>query len=87
MSGSQGGDVKRPWHGAANPLDALHDWVLGELAALRRELEASQLPRLSSADDIKSSSSPPPSALGLSGPPNTGNVAASSGPVSGSKEG
>lgn len=30
--------IPRPWHGAENPLEALHDWMLAELAALRASL-------------------------------------------------
>lgn len=28
----------RPWHGHANPMDALHDWMVKELAALEQRL-------------------------------------------------
>ena len=41
MSGSRVQDdpnTPRPWHGAANPLVALHDWMLKELAALEARL-------------------------------------------------
>lgn len=32
-------DTPRPWHGASNPMNALHDWALKEIAALKSEME------------------------------------------------
>lgn len=32
-------NVSRPWHGAANPLESLHDWMVKELAALESRLK------------------------------------------------
>lgn len=29
----------RPWHGHASPFDALHDWMVKELAALEQRLK------------------------------------------------
>jgi len=31
-------ETVRPWHGHANPLEALHDWMKAELAALEARL-------------------------------------------------
>lgn len=28
-------DPSRPWHGTANPLESLHDWMLKEIEAVR----------------------------------------------------
>ena len=41
--------VDRPWHGKANPYEALHDWMKGELARLEARLPRPVAPPVVSA--------------------------------------
>ena len=37
-------ETTRPWHGADNPLEALHDWVIAEIAKVRAEMSGAVEP-------------------------------------------
>lgn len=37
-------DVKRPWHGQANPLESLHEWMVGEIARLEAMMKPAANP-------------------------------------------
>lgn len=73
--------VPRPWHGSDSPFEALHDWMIKELAAIKTaanptikaleariaELESRPVPKPVAMPPVE----PPPPAVGAYVPPST----------------
>lgn len=62
----------RPWHGKVNPMEAIHDWMAGEIAALKAEiakLRSTPTPTPSPAPAPVVMSPPPPPPVVPATPP------------------